>query len=173
MNEIATPAPAAAVAPAGRRLVQSDVVGTAVFVVVIAIGVPLRDDRWAQVLVGGVSMVLFAAGAVGCLWAYVSALERSRVDEIGVANLYLLTGPTAPTPVKRTLTLALVAQVVVALVWAIVGAVGLSGNQVNAMAFGILVPMFGLAMNALWAVRHGSFGPRVDRSVQPSNRKIG
>jgi uncharacterized membrane protein YqjE len=142
-------------------------------VIVIAIGVPLRDERWAQVLVGVVSMVLFVIGAVGCLWAYVNALERSRVDDIGVANLYLLTGPTAPTPVKRRLTLALAAQVVVALVGAIVGAVGLSGNQVNAMAFGILVPMFGLAINALWSVRHGSFGPRVDRSVQPTNRKIG
>lgn len=170
MNDDATPT---AGGLPGSALVRADVVGTALFVVVIAIGVPLRDDRWAQVLVGVVSMVLFAIGAVGCLWAYVSALERSRVDEIGVANLYLLTGPTAPTPVKRTLTLALVAQVVVALVGAIVGAIGLSGNQVNAMAFGILVPMFGLAINALWAVRHGSFGPRIDRSVQPSNRKIG
>ncbi|MEX0846259.1 MAG: hypothetical protein WD023_00635 [Ilumatobacteraceae bacterium] len=170
MNDVSPPA---STAPAGKRLVQADVIGTGLFVVVIAIGVPLRDERWAQVLVGVVSMVLFVIGAVGCLWAYVSALERSRVDEIGVANLYLLTGPTAPTPVKRTLTLALVAQVVVALVGAIVGAVGLSGNQVNAMAFGILVPMFGLAIDALWAVRHGSFGPRLDRSVQPTNRKIG
>jgi hypothetical protein len=173
MNDVAPPVAPPVAAPGGRRLVQADLVGTAIFVVVIAIGVPLRDERWAQVLVGVVSMVLFVIGAVGCLWAYVNALERSRVDEIGVANLYLLTGPTAPAPVKRRLTLALVAQVVVALVGAIVGAVGLSGNQVNAMAFGILVPMFGLAINALWSVRHGSFGPRVDRSVQPSNRKIG
>ncbi len=165
-------APAQSV-PAGAVWVRADLIGTAVFVVALAIGVPLRDDRPAQILVGAVSMVLFAAGAVGCLWAYVSALERSRVHEIGVANLYLLTGRTAPPRVKRLMSSLLAAQVVVALAGAIIGAVGLEGSQVNAMAFGILVPMFGLGCNALWAVRHGSFGPRLDPSVTPTNRKIG
>lgn len=160
-------------APAGAGLVRTDLVGTAIFVVALAIGVPLRDERPAQILVGAVSMLLFAIGAVGCLWAYVSALERSRVHEIGVANLYLLTGRTAPPRTKRLMSGLLAAQVVVALAGAIIGAVGLEGSQVNAMAFGILVPMFGLACNALWAVRHGSFGPRLDPSVTPSNRKIG
>jgi hypothetical protein len=157
----------------GAGLVRLDVVGTAAFVVVLAIGVPLRDERPAQILVGATSMVLFAIGAVGCLWAYVSALERSRVDEIGVANLYLLTGRTAPPRIKRLMSLLLAVQVVVSLAAAIIGAVGLEGSQVNAMAFGILVPMFGLACNALWAVRHGRFGPRIDKAMQPSNRKIG
>ncbi|MGD9997548.1 MAG: hypothetical protein AB7L17_06770 [Ilumatobacteraceae bacterium] len=154
-------------------LVRADVIGTGLFALAVAVGIPFDDERAVQVTFGVVSMVLFAIGAAGCLWAYVSALDRSRTDEIGVANLYLLTGPTAPKPVKLTMTLALVAQVALALLGAIIGAVGLSGNQVNALAFGILVPMFGLAMNGLWAVRHGSFGPRLDRSVQPTNRKIG
>jgi hypothetical protein len=154
-------------------LVRADIVGTSVFVVAVAVGIPLRDQRSIQVVFGVVSMALFAIGAAGCLWAYISALERSRSDEIGVANLYVLTGPTAPKPIKRTMTAALVVQSVLALTGAIVGSLSLSGNQVNALAFGILVPMFGLAMNALWAVRHGRFGPRLDKSVQPSNRKIG
>lgn len=154
-------------------LVRANVIGTAVFTVAVGIGIPLHDQRSMQVAFGVISMVLFAVGAAGCLWAYVSALERSRVDEIGVANLYMLTGPTAPTAIKRTMSIALGVQVVLALTGAVVGASNLSGNQVNALAFGILVPMFGLAMNALWAVRHGSFGPRLDQSVQPSNRKIG
>ncbi|CAB4596408.1 unannotated protein [freshwater metagenome] len=156
----------------GSRYARADLAGTVAFVVVLAIGIPLRDERPVQILVGVVSMVLFAIGAVGCLWAYVSALERSRVDEIGVANLYLLTGRTAPPPVKRTMSLLLGAQVVISLAAAIVGAVGLTGSQVNALAFGILVPMFGLAMNSLWAVRHGSYGPRIDKTVRPSNRRI-
>jgi hypothetical protein len=154
-------------------LVRADVIGTAVFVASVAVGVLFRDDRPVQIGFGIISMVLFAVGAAGCLWAYVSALDRSRTDEIGVANLYLLTGPTAPARVKRAMVVSLLVQVVLAFTGAIVGASGLSGNQVNALAFGILVPMFGLAMNALWAVRHGRFGPRVDTSVQPSNRKIG
>ncbi len=154
-------------------LVRFDVIGTLVFGLVVVVGMAFSDARPVQIMFGIVSMVLFTIGAVGCLWAYVSALERSRSDEIGVANLYLLTGPTAPTGIKRTMTLALAAQVVLSLTGAIVGAAGLSGNQVNALAFGILVPMFGLALNALWAVRHGHFGPRLEKSVQPSNRKIG
>lgn len=159
--------------PTAMGFVRADTIGTAIFVVALAVALPLRNERPLQIAFGVVSMVLFAIGAVGCLWAYVSALERSRTDEIGVANLYLLTGPTAPKKIKTTMSLLLAAQVVLAFAGAIVGAVGLSGNQVNALAFGILVPMFGLAMNALWAVRHGAFGPRVDRSVQPTNRKIG
>ena len=154
-------------------LVRFDVIGTLVFGLVVVVGMAFSDARPVQIMFGIVSMVLFTIGAVGCLWAYVSALERSRSDEIGVANLYLLTGPTAPTGIKRTMTLALAAQIVLSLTGAIVGAAGLSGNQVNALAFGILVPMFGLALNALWAVRHGHFGPRLEKSVQPSNRKIG
>lgn len=158
---------------AGNLLARADVVGTGIFVVVIASAIPWRDVRGMQVLVGAVSMILFTIGAAGCLWAYVSALERSRVDEIGVANLFLLTGPTAPPRVKHLMTGALIVQVVVSIGAATVGAVGLTGRQVNALAFGILVPMFGLAMNSLWAVRHGCFGPRLDRAVQPSNKKIG
>jgi hypothetical protein len=164
MNEHAQPSTAS---------VRVDVVGTVVFAVAVAIGIPFHDERPVQVVFAVISMVLFTIGAAGCLWAYVSALERSRTSEIGVANLYLLTGPTAPTTIKRTMTIALAAQVVLALIGAIIGAASLSGNQVNALAFGILVPMFGLAMNGLWAVRHGQFGPRLDKSVQPSNRKIG
>lgn len=171
------PAPDTLAAPAvdpsaGARWVRADVVGTAVFTVVIAVGIPLRDERSMQIAVGAVSMLLFAIGAATGLWAYVAALERSRVDEIGVANLYLLTGPTAPKRTKLAMTLALVGQVAIALTGAIIGASGLSGDEVNALAFGILVPMYGIGLNGMWAVRHGAFGPRIDRPVQPSHRSI-
>lgn len=154
------------------RPVLVDTIGTVVFAVVVAIALPLRDERPAQIAVGAVSMVLFTIGAVTALWAYISALERSRVDEIGVANLYLLTGRTAPPPVKRLMTSLLAAQVVIALGGAIFGAMGLEGSEVNALAFGVLVPMFGIGMNGIWAVRHGTFGPRIDPAVHPSNRPI-
>jgi hypothetical protein len=165
--------PPGARAPLGDRQTRVDALGTGAFVVAVAVAIPFRDERPAQILIGAVSMVLFATGAGGSLWAYVSALERSRTSEIGVANLYLLTGSTAPRAVKRTMLGLLVVQVVLAFAGAIIGATGLTGSEVNALAFGILVPMFGIGMNGLWAVRHGSFGPRIDKSVQPSNRKIG
>jgi hypothetical protein len=63
-------------------------------------------------------------------------------------------------------------QIVVGLGAAIVGAVGLGDDEVNSLAFGILVPMFGIGLNGLWAVLHGRFGPRLERAVQPSRRQI-
>jgi hypothetical protein len=154
------------------RLVRIDVWGTAVFAVVVGAAIPLRDERPAQWAVAVVSIVLFAIGVASSLVAYTSALERSRVEEVGVANLFLLTGPTAPPGVKRTMSLLLGAQVAVGLTGAIVGASGLSEGQLNALAFGVLVPMFGIGMNGMWAARYGAFGPRVASSVQPTNRKI-
>lgn len=157
---------------AGVRIVRADLVGTAVFVVAMAFATPLRNHRFAQFTIGAVSMVLFAIGVATSLWAYTTALERSRTLEVGVANLFLLTGSTAPRPVKRTMVLALWAQAVVAIAGATVGVVGLDEGQLNALAFGVLVPMFGIGMNGLWAARYGSFGPRVGPTPKPSNRKI-
>jgi hypothetical protein len=151
------------------RLVRGNLLGTAVFVVALAIAVPLRADRPGQVLIAVVSVVLFAIGIAASLWAYTSALERSRTQEVGVANLYLLTGPTAPKDVKRAMSLALAVQVVAALVGAFIGVAGLQDNQVNALAFGVLVPMFGIGMNGAWAARYGSYGPRVT-ATKPSGR---
>jgi hypothetical protein len=159
-------------AVAGTRVVRVDVIGTALFVVVVALGLVVRDVRGVQIAMAAVSMILFAIGAAVGLVAYVRALERSRIDEIGVANLFLLTGTTAPGSVKTTMSAALAVQVVVGLAGAIVGAVGLSGNEVNTLAFGILVPMFGIGLNGLWAVRCGRFSPRLDKPVQPSRRRI-
>lgn len=158
---------------AGRSMVRIDVMGTAVFTASVVVGVLFRDERWAQVMVAVVSIVLFAVGVVLSLWAYASALERSRIDEIGVANLYLLTGNTAPSAVRRSLTAALAVQVIVALAGAIAGLRGLEGNDLNALAFGVLVPMLGIGANGAWAVRHGSFGPRLTGGSTTRGRKIG
>lgn len=158
--------------PAGSATVRADLTGTGIFVVVSTIALLWRDARPAQVAMAVVSMGLFAVGAFVGLAAYIRALERSRIDEIGVANLYLLTGSTAPAAVKRTMTVALALQVAVGLAGAIIGALGLSGDEVNTLAFGILVPMFGIGLNGLWAVRHGRFAPRLDKPVQPSRRRV-
>ena len=104
---------------------RADMAGTALFVLATAIAVPLRAERWAQFLIAVVSVALFAVGVGSSLWAYAAALERSRVQEVGVANLYLLTGTTAPTTVKRVLLGALVVQVLASFGAATVGVVGL------------------------------------------------
>ena len=94
------------------RLVRANLIGTVVFLAALAVGVPFKSDRWAQVLVVVVSLVLFAAGVAMSLWAYARALELSRVRNVGVANLFLLTGETAPKPVKWWMSAALAVQVV-------------------------------------------------------------
>jgi membrane-bound metal-dependent hydrolase YbcI (DUF457 family) len=156
----------------GARVVRLDLIGTAAFLVALAVAVPLRSRRFAQFLIGGVSMVLFAIGVATTLWAYTRALERSRVQEVGVANLFLLTGDTAPRTVGRTMSLALIVQVVAAIGGAWIGVVGLDEGQLNALAFGVLVPMFGIGMNGVWAARHGSYGPRVGTAVSPTDHEI-
>mgnify|MGYP003345608949 FL=1 len=155
----------------GRVIVRLNLVCTVVFLVALAVAVPLRHHTPAQVLVAVVSLVLFAIGVATGLWAYTSALERSRTDEVGVANLFLLTGPTAPTPVKRTMSVLLAVQTVAALAGASVGAAGLTGNQINALAFGVLVPMLGIGMNGVWAARYGSYAPRVQVPASRSRRR--
>ena len=101
--------------------------------------------------------------------------DDRAVDELeqraahGGDHRALLTGTTAPTAVKRRMSIALALQVVVALAGAIVGVVGLGKNDLNALAFGTLVPMFGIGMNGAWAARYGSYGPRA-KTTKPSRR---
>jgi hypothetical protein len=156
----------------GSQIVRVDVAGTVAFLIALAVAVPLREHRFAQYIVGAVSMVLFAIGVITTLWAYTRALDRSRTEEVGVANLYLLTGPTAPHRVKLTMLGALGVQVAAALAGASVGAAGLNEGDLNALAFGVLVPMFGIGLNGVWASRHGSYAPRVTKTVSSRDRRI-
>lgn len=156
--------------PGGGWILRLDLVGTVLFAGVVAVAVPLRDGRPAQVTVAVVSLVLFAVGVALSLWAYAVAVERSRRDEIGVANLYLLTGPTAPPRVKRTMAGVLAAQAVVAVTGAALGMRGLGAQQLNALAFGVLVPMLGIGANGAWAARYGAFGPRLSEPRSASRR---
>lgn len=149
----------------GRSIVRADVAGTALFVGSV-VGAVATDAWTAGSII--VALVLFAVGVFAFIWGYFSAIERSRTEEIGVANLFLLTGPTAPPAVKRTMSIALAVQVVVAIAGAAAGFSGMSEDELNPLAFGILVPMFGMGLNGVWASRHGTFGPRI---VAKANRQ--
>lgn len=138
------------VPPPGRLLVQVAWGATAVFVLTAAAAVVVGAARPVAV---PVALALFAVGCLLFLWSYWLAVQRSRTDEIGIGGLYFLAGPTAPTVVRRSLNGALTVQVVVALATA-------AARPFTTLAFGILVPVFGLGCNGLWAARHGRFGPR-------------
>lgn len=133
----------------GRELIAAVWVGTAVFATTTLLSVLFDSLRLVGVVV---DLVLFAAGCVAFLSAYVRAVQRSRTEEISLAGLYFLTG-TAPNAVRRSLMSATAVQLVVAVTAA-------SLRPFTPVAFGILVPMYGLGMAGLWAAHHGKFPPR-------------
>jgi hypothetical protein len=100
-----------------------------------------------------VALVLFAAGMIVFLAAYLRAIARSRYEQVSVAGVYLMMGGVAPTPVRRSLFAALMVQTVVALTTA-------SVRPYTTLAFGVLVPLFGLALCGLWSVLYGDFPER-------------
>ena len=134
------------------RIVLLDTVGTVVFAVTAVLEVVVFE-HWTQVVGVTVALVLFAVGCAAFLAGYFRAVQRSRSEEISVTGLFLLVGPAVPGPVKVRLGLLLAVQVVVALVTAGI-------RTFTPLAFGVLVPVFGLGLNGLWAARHGQFPPR-------------
>lgn len=99
-----------------------------------------------------VAIVLFVIGFGVFLWAYALAVARSRNDAIGIGGLYFLVG-SAPKVVAFRLRLALALEVAVAIASA-------SIRPYTSVAFGILVPLLGLALCGLWGARFGSFPER-------------
>ena len=150
---------------AGERIVLLDVVGTVAFAVTAVLEVVLFR-HWTQVLGVTVALALFAIGCAAFLAGYARAIQRSRTEEISVTGLYLLAGPAVPGPVKLRLGLLLAVQVVVALVTAGV-------RTFTPLAFGVLVPVFGLGLNGLWAARHGRFPPRRVAPAAPEHHSEG
>jgi hypothetical protein len=144
----------------GLGLIRLDVAGTAVFVVTAVVEAIVLD--WTRPPAVAVALVLFATGCVLFLAGYARAVDRSRTDELSVAGLYLLSGDVAPVRVKRVLLGLLAVQVLVALATAI-------ARPYTTVAFGILVPMFGIGVIGTWAARHGTFPPR--QTLAPKRRR--
>lgn len=139
-------------------MIAASWIGTAVFTVTAVLSVATSAMRAVGV---AVALVLFAIGCVVFLKAFFEAVERSRTEEIAVANLYFLSG-SAPSAVRRHLLGSTAVQVVVAFATA-------SARPFTAVAFGILVPMYGLGMAGLWAARHGEFPNR--RKLRPKKTR--
>jgi hypothetical protein len=156
MNDTVRPA---GPAHSADRIVVANFVGTALFVVtaVLAAAIFTTLFQW----IGAVTaLTLFAAGVFAFLWSYFHAVGRSRTDEIGVAQLYLLTGPPTPAGVRRRMLGLLAVQVATATVTTFARLDGPDGRPGSSLAVGFLVPMFGLGLNGLWAAFHGDFPPR-------------
>jgi hypothetical protein len=136
---------------AGEVLVRANVWATVVFAVV-SVAAAVAPDPLEYVAVP-LDLVLFVVGCAAFLWAYAVAIGRSRYDDLSMAGVFFLADRTAPARVTRSFRLVLAAQVVVAVATAAV-------RPFTALAFGVLVPMLGLGLMALWGARHGVFPRR-------------
>lgn len=136
----------------GGLIMKASWVGT-FLLVVTAVPAMIAPDRLVDPYVV-VSLILFVIGVVVFLVAFWCAVGRSREETIAVTELFFLVGPV-PARVRWNLLGSFAVQVVVALVAAIT-------RIYTPTAFGILAPIYGLAMVGLWSSRYGVFAPRID-----------
>lgn len=144
--------------PPGGPVVRASLAGTAAFAVA-AVAAAVAPGALA-VPAAVLDLVLFTLGLVAFAAALLRAAGRSRREELSISGLFLLTG-SAPPPVRRALLGALAVQVVVALATA-------SIRPFTPLAFGVLVPTFGLGACGLWAARHGAFPARGQARRRPA-----
>ena len=135
----------------GRNIVTASWAGTAVFTVTAAVGAADPDPFESAVTV--VSLALFALGIVAFAYAFGKAVSRSRAEEISVAGLWFFAGGSAPKDVRTHLLLSLAVQTVVAVAAA-------SVRPFTEVAFGVLVPVYGLGLCGVWGAAHGRFPQR-------------
>jgi hypothetical protein len=134
----------------GAAIITLSWIGTGVYTATAAVATVSPDAFGAVTVI--VTVSLFAIGCVVFFWAYAVAVQRSRTDLIGIGGLYFLAG-TAPSPIRFRLLGSLAVEVVVAIVTS-------SIRLYSPLAFGFLVPVFGLGMCGLWGARYGTFEPR-------------
>ncbi len=143
----------------GDLIVLANVVGTVVFTIT-AVFAAVVFSTTAQWVGAATAMSLFTVGVVAFLWSFWTAVQRSRTEQIGVMQMYLLLGDPTPSRVRRIMSLMLLVQVTVALVTAIARSEAEDGTPGTSLAVGILVPMYGLGLSGLWCAFHGVFPPR-------------
>jgi hypothetical protein len=131
----------------GDNTIKASWAGTGVFLLSSAIAVAVTDARLPAAIV---DLLLFVAGCGAFFWCLAAAAERSRQKEISLWNLFLLEG-VAPRRVRQQLLGPLSVQIAVALGAAFVA---------PPLAFGLLVPIYGLGCSGLWGAKYGVFGPR-------------
>jgi len=131
----------------GHRIVEASLAGTVLFALT---GLPAAAGVEAfQVPSAAISLVLFVASIPLALLALARAAVRTarQEDRITVGSLFFLQG-SAPKAVRRLLLGSLAVSLAVT--------VAAAARE----PFGILEPVFPLALCAQWSARHGTF-PRL------------
>ena len=142
----------------GLGVLRSAWVGTALFTVTAAAAAVIPAVRIVAVLV---DLLFLLAGSGMYFWGWAVAAGRSRDSEISLWNLILLED-VAPKPVRVWLLGALGVQITVAAATCWITA---------PLAFGWLVPMWGLAHCEYWGARYGMFLPRKAEETPKRRRR--
>lgn len=148
--ELAAPVPEAR----GDVLIRIALGTTATFVVTAFGAVLFGSIRGVAVVV---AVVMFFTGIAAFFIAYFRAVARSRTEVLGVGGIYFLSG-SAPLRVRVALLGSLALQAVVAMVTA-------SLRPFSSLAYGMLVPMFGVGVAGLWGAFHGRYPTRPEESA--------
>jgi hypothetical protein len=141
-------------------IIRANIAGTALFVATALFAAAVFTTA-AQWVGASTAMTLFAVGVFAFLWGFWNAIQRSREEEVSVTQLFLLLGQATPSRVRRVMLGLLAVQVVASFVTAVWRIDGPDGTPGSSLAVGLLVPMFGLGMNGLWAAYHAQFPPRL------------
>lgn len=152
-------------------LVKINILGTGIFVVSATVATMVFTPIFRSI--GAViALVLFAVGVASFIWGFFTAVQRSRYDNISVASLFLLLGEVSSTKVRRLMNGCLIVQGSCGLITAL-ARTSTDGRSGSTLAFGVLVPLFGLGLNGLWSSRHGSFSPLDNTKTLIPNPAIG
>lgn len=149
----------------GQAIITASWIGTGLFALV-AIPAAVAPDVFAPFLIL-VSLLLFVSGTAVFALAYLTAIGRSREVLIGMGGLFFLAGGTAPLRVSRHLVGSFAAQCVLAVATTVIGLFTVPADVTNPVAFGVLVPIYGLGLTGLWSARYGTYA---ERPPDPSPR---
>jgi hypothetical protein len=160
-NRMPDSSTAATATAQGDAIVLVNMVGTIVFTItaITAAGVFSTATQWVGAIT---AMGLFLIGVFAFLWSFWNVVQRSRTEQIAVTQVYLLIGPPTPARTRRVMLAMLTVQITVGLTTALTRTRAENGSPGTSLAVGVLVPMFGIGMNGLWAAYHGVFPPRDD-----------
>ncbi len=131
------------------RIVRASWLGTFAFLGVTLLTMFIYAFRGVAV---AVDLALFTAGTVAFVVALARAIGRSRTEQITRPGVFFLSG-SAPGDVRRQLLASVAVETGVALLSA-----GL--RPYTSLAFGILVPVYGLGLAGLWGATRGTYARR-------------
>lgn len=131
-----------------RRVAELVTLGQLIALTVALFG----SDRVRNAVAIG-CVAVFVAGAALFTWAFLIAAGRSRLEDVSVAGAFFLADGAVAKSDRVWAYGLLAAQ-------SAIGVAAASADPYTAMAFGILVPMFGIGTLAFVGSAHGVFRVR-------------